>query len=326
MRWEKRLIFPIVTLHLHVLIIFSTFLVEIKKIMQPKLEKVFTSHASSIAVKKEITPYMDYPLHYHPEYEIIYVEKSYGIRLMGNHIGNFSDGDLMFISPNLPHVWRNDNDFYKGNRAPGVVVYVVHFREDALKEGFFDLPELTHIKKLFQLGQQGMLVGETDHKKIRDLIKNVYESSGFDRLICFLKVLDALAKTEDYELLSKQGFANSLNSADSERINQVMNFLMENYTRDIQLDEVAALVNLNKSSFCRYFKYRTHKTYSQFLNEIRIAHACKLLVNGEKTVSQICYETGYNNISHFNRQFKLITGLTAKEYAREYLRVDKQPE
>ena len=98
-----------------------------------------------------------------------------------------------------------------------------------------------------------------------------------------------------------------------------MNFLMNNYTREIQLEEVAGLVNLNKSSFCRYFKYRTHKTCSQFLNEIRIAHACKLLINGELSISEICYETGYNNISHFNRQFKLITGLTAKAYTNKYL-------
>lgn len=287
--------------------------------MQPKLEKVFLNHASSIAVKREITPFMDYPLHYHPEFEIIYVEKSYGIRLMGNHIGNFSDGDLMFISPNLPHVWRNDNDFYLENKERFVDVYVIHFREDALKTGFFDLPELTHLKNLFQHGQQGMLIKGTNRQKIIELIKNVYHSSGLDRLVLFLKTLDEISKTDDYELLSNQGFANSLNNADSERINKVMNFLMENYTRDIQLEEVAKIVNLNKSSFCRYFKYRTHKTYSQFLNEIRIAHACKLLINGEKTIAEICYETGYNNISHFNRQFKLINKLTAREYAKSYL-------
>lgn len=287
--------------------------------MQPKLEKVFPNYASSIAVKREVTPFMDYPLHYHPEFEIIYVEKSYGIRLMGNHIGNFSDGDLMFISPNLPHVWRNDYDFYQDNKNLLVDVYVIHFLEDALKNGFFDLPELAHLKKLFQLGQQGMLIKGTDQQKIIGLIKDVYNSSGFDRLVLFLKTLDTIAKSEDYELLSNQGFTNSLNNADSERINKVMNFLMENYNREIELDEVANLVNLNRSSFCRYFKYRTHKTCSQFLNEIRIAHACKLLINGEKTISEICYETGYNNISHFNRQFKLITGLTAKTYTNRYL-------
>jgi AraC-like DNA-binding protein len=287
--------------------------------MQPKLEKVFPNYASSIAVKREITPFMDYPLHYHPEFDIIYVEKSTGIRLTGNHIGHFSDGDLMFISPNLPHVWKNDNDFYQGNDGLFVDVYVIHFREDALKPGFFDLPEFVHIKKLFQLGQQGMMIKGKDHQKIVDLIKNVYVSIGFDRMVLFLKTLDVIARTNDYELLSNQGFTNSLNNTDSERIDKVMNFLMENYVRDIQLEEVSELLNMNKSSFCRYFKYRTHKTCSQFLNEIRIAHACKLLINGEITISEICYATGYNNISHFNRQFKLITGMTAKEYAREYL-------
>ncbi|MCX6326133.1 MAG: AraC family transcriptional regulator [Bacteroidia bacterium] len=287
--------------------------------MEPKLEKIFPGISSSIAVKREITPYMDYPWHYHPEFEIIFVEKSYGIRLMGNHIGNFCDGDLMFISPNLPHVWKNDKDFYQDNKDLLVDVYVIQFREDALREGFFDLPEFAHIKKLFVLGQQGLLVRGNDHRKISELIKAVYSSSGIERLILFLRTLETIANTPDYDLLSSLGYTNSFNLADSEKINKVMNFLMDNYTSEIKLEEIAGLVNLNKSSFCRYFKYRTHKTCSQFLNEIRIAHACKLLINKSMTISEICYEIGYNNISHFNRQFKLITGLTAKEYAKKYL-------
>ncbi|NMC59601.1 MAG: helix-turn-helix transcriptional regulator, partial [Candidatus Methanofastidiosa archaeon] len=113
-------------------------------------------------------------------------------------------------------------------------------------------------------------------------------------------------------------YANTINNIDTERITKVMNYLMENYAEEIHLDKIADLVNFNKSSFCRYFKTRTKKTFSQFLNEIRIAHACKLLINGDNNISQICYATGYNNISHFNRQFKLITGLTAKEYAKQY--------
>ena len=288
--------------------------------MQPKLEKVFPNLASSIFVKREIVPYMDYPWHYHPEFEIIFVEKSYGVRLMGNHAGNFSDGDLVFIGPNLPHVWKNDEDFYKNNKDLLVDVYVVQFREDALREGFFDLPEFTHVKKLFLLGQQGLLIKGKESREISELIKKVYTSSGIERLIFFFKTLDALACTTDYDLLSGPGYTNSFNIADSERINKVMTFLMENYTREINLEEIASLVSLNKSSFCRYFKYRTHKTCSQFLNEIRIAHACKLLTNRNISISAVCYETGYNNISHFNRQFKLITNLTAREYVKKYLK------
>jgi AraC-like DNA-binding protein len=287
--------------------------------MQPKLEKIFQNVSSSIAVKREVVPYMDYPWHYHPEFEIIFVEKSYGIRLMGNHIGNFSDGDLMFISPNLPHVWKNDQDFYQDNKDFFVDVYVIQFREDALGEGFFNLPEFGPIKKLFLLGQQGLLVRGEDQKKISELIKEVYCSSGIDRLILFLKTLETISLANNYELLSGIGYANSINTADTERINKVMSYLMENYAQDIKLDDIADLVNLNQSSFCRYFKSKTRKTCSQFLNEIRIAHACKLLVISNMTISEICYDIGYNNISHFNRQFKLITGLTAKVYAKKYV-------
>jgi len=288
--------------------------------MQPALEKIFLSDSSSIAVKREITHYMDYPWHYHPEYEIIFVEKSYGIRFMGNHIGNFTDGDLMFIGPNLPHVWRNDKDFYQRNENLKVDVYVIHFRDDSLSSDFFNLVEFTHIKKLFLRAQQGVLINGKDHKEISGLIKQIYHASGIERLTLFLKTLDKIANTKDYELLSSPGYANSVNMNDTDRINKVMNFLMKNYNRDIKIEEVAELVNLSKASFCRYFKSRTNKTCFQLLNEIRILNACKLLIKSDMTITEISYESGYNNLSHFNRQFRLITGLTAKAYARKYLK------
>ena len=285
--------------------------------MQPKLEKIPSAVFSSIAVKRETTPYMDYPFHYHPEYEIIYVKKSHGLRLMGNHISNFSDGDLVFIGSELPHVWKNDKAYYQGDENLKVDVYVIHFLEDALGKGFFNLPEFRRVKKLFSLGQQGMLVKGKDRRIISGLIKEVYNSSDTDRLLYFIKTLSALADVKKYELLSSPGYSNFINNSDTERINKVMNYCMDNYYRDITLDEISHLVNLNKSSFCRYFKSRTFKTFSQFLNEIRIARACKLLSDDDMTISEIGFECGYNNISHFNRQFKLIVGLTAREYAKK---------
>ncbi len=287
--------------------------------MQPKLEKIPANILSSIAVKKEVTPFMDYPWHYHPEFEIIFVEESYGIRLMGNHIGNFSHYDLMFISPNLPHVWRNDPDFYQGRKDLKVVVYVIQFLASSLGEDFFALPEFAQIRDLFERGQQGILIKGNSIKKISKLIKKVYLSSGITRLVYFLKTLDAFANAEEYELLSIPGYINSNPIQYTEKINKAVSYLMENFNKDINTQEVAKLVNMNESSFCRYFKTQTHKTCSRFLNEIRIAHACKLLVNTRMTATQVCYEIGYNNISYFNRQFKLITGLTAKAYARKYL-------
>jgi AraC-like DNA-binding protein len=149
-------------------------------------------------------------------------------------------------------------------------------------------------------------------------------ANGVNRLILFLQTLEAIAKTEEYELLSTYGFVNTMNTLDAERLNKVMNYIMDNYAEEINMNDIANLANLSVSSFCRYFRGRTHKTFSQFLNEVRIMNACKLLVTSDKTVTQICYDTGYNNISHFNRQFKLITGLTAKQYQLKYLDTDMQ--
>lgn len=264
---------------------------------------------------------MDYPWHYHPEFEIIFVEKSYGIRFMGNHIDNFNDGDLMFIGSNLPHVWKNDTDFYTGNKDLYVDVYVVHFREDALRNGFFDLPEFQHIKKLFIRSQQGIFIKGKDHAMISGLVKEVVGSSGVNRLILFLKTLDAIAHTEEYELLSRPNYANSINRTDSERLEKITNYTMKNYAKEIEIEEIAALANLTTPSFCRFFKSKTNKTYTQFLNEIRILNARRLLINTNMNIKEICYETGYNNISHFNRQFKLLTGTSAKEYLKEYLKI-----
>ena len=225
----------------------------------------------------------------------------------------------MFISPNLPHVWKNDFDFYQGRKDIKVVVYVIQFLPNSIGEEFFALPEFAQIRDLFERGQQGIFIKGNSIKKISKLIKKVYRSSGITRLVYFLKTLDAFSNAEDYELLSSSGYINSNPIQYTERINKAVTWLMENFKKEINTKEVAKQVNMNESSFCRYFKTQTHKTCSQFLNEIRIAHACKLLVHTRMTATQVCYETGYNNNSYFNRQFKLITGMTAKAYARKYL-------
>jgi len=267
-------------------------------------------------------PFNTYPWHYHPEYEIVLMEKSYGIRFMGNHIGNFNDGDLLFISSNLPHRWKNDKDFYKGDENLYVDAYVIHFLEDALGEGFFDLPEFPHIKKLFSLGSQGLRVTGKDYNEIASLVKEVVGANGINRFMLFLKTLDLIAKTKDYELLSSPGYVSKMNPIDTERFNKVINFITDNYSTEINIEEIAHQANLSVSSFCRYFKKRTRKTFSQFINEVRISNACKALTTSDETITQICYSTGYNNISHFTRQFKIITGLTAKEYRKKHTAAD----
>lgn len=289
--------------------------------MRPKLEKISPNLLSSFAVKREITPYMDYPLHYHPEHEIIFVEQSRGLRVMGNHVAPFTDGDLVFISSNLPHVWKNDKEYYSGDQSLFVDVYVIHFLPDALGPGFFGLPELNHLTRLFELGQQGIAILGDDHTKISQMVKSVYLATGFDRLVQFLQLLDALATIKEYELLSTPFYAANIHGLETDRLNKVIDFMMENYRSDISLEQLASIIDMNKASFCRYFKSRVHKTCMQFLNEIRITQACKQLVSDRLNVSEIGYEVGYNNISHFNRQFKLITGMSAKVYRKQMVTI-----
>lgn len=289
--------------------------------MKPKLEKISPNIFSSFAVKREITPYMDYPLHYHPEYEIIFVEKSKGLRVMGNHVAPFSDGDLVFIGSNLPHVWKNDKDYYKGDPDLFVDVYVIHFLEGALGQDFFKLPELSHIAKLLALSLRGIAITGKDHARIAPMVKQVCLAQGFERLTLFLELLDTFANIEEFELLSTSVYAENIQKMETDRINKVIDYMMENYQQDITLDQLAAMVSMNKASFCRYFKTRVHKTYTQFLNEIRITQACKLLLTDQQTISEICYEIGYNNISYFNRQFKLMTGMGAKAYKKQLIAI-----
>jgi|SRR5690606_14478790 len=200
-------------------------------------------------------------------------------------------------------------------------VYVIHFLEDALSSGFFDLPELNHIAKLFEMGKQGVAVLGDDNMKTVALVKAVYHASGFDRLVNFLRLLDALASAKDIKLLSSATYAQSIDKVETDRINVVIDYMMQNYQENIHIDQLADIIGMNKTSFCRYFKSRVHKTCTEFLNEIRISQACKLLINEPMTISEICYAVGYNNISHFNRQFKQITGSSAKVYRNKLLKV-----
>lgn len=285
--------------------------------MDPMLEKIPGYPGSSIAVKREQVPYMNYPWHYHPEYELIFVERSYGIRLMGDHIGQFSDGDLVFISANVPHVWRNDQDFYQGNPEKMVDVYVIHFLPEMF-ERLLGLPEAAKIRELFTKGEQGLsIIGET-HANISQQVKTLYHSTGFQRLILLFDILQTLSLSQDLVPLSSPGFHHSNNPIDSQRISVVYEYVMNHFDQPISLEQAASMIHLNKTSFCRYFKSRTSKTFSSFVNEVRIGKACRLLVHSQHTVSQIAAMVGYNNISHFNRQFKLLTGMSATRYKRQF--------
>lgn len=285
--------------------------------MKPILEKLTLEPKYSFVVQSDHLPYYPTPWHYHPEYELVLVVKSTGQRIVGDNIENFSDGDMVLIGPNLPHVYNNDSQYYEGRKELVAEAIVIHFTEASLGKSFFDLPEMTFIKRLFKKAHRGLkIMGETK-EEIAHIMHEMLSTNGPSRIIGLVTILEKLAASSEYRLLSSPGFSPKNNSPGAERITRVHEYIMMNFKKDISLEDVAEIANMVPNSFCRLFKSRTRKTFSTFLNEIRIGYACKLISEDKQSIAEICFSSGFNNLSNFNRQFKRIMQKSPLQYRKD---------
>ncbi|MBX2925529.1 MAG: AraC family transcriptional regulator [Chitinophagaceae bacterium] len=279
--------------------------------MQPLLIKVNVPQKSSFSINRY--SYSDqFPgiWHFHEEYELTLIEKSSGSRMVGDHIERFKVGDLIFIGKNMPHTWRNDEGSTEGTSE----ALVIHFFENFLGEAFFDLPEMYKMKRLLERAKRGLKVQEPLSKKIAALMKRAEASVGSPRVILLLEILQLLSRSEQLEELCSEGFTNSINYNDSDRLKRVYEYIMNNFQEDVSLSRAASVAHMSPTAFSRYFKSRTRKSYTQFVIEMKIGYACKLLINEKMSVAEVCYKSGFQNLSNFNQQFKSITSLTPKKY------------
>ncbi|MCG8475350.1 MAG: AraC family transcriptional regulator [Cytophagales bacterium] len=285
---------------------------------KPLLFKIPTSEKESFRVQLDDQAYFYDPLHFHPELQLTYIVEGTGTFFIGDHIQNFKAGDVILIGSNLTHVFRNEKAYYEEGSTLRAKAISVFFTETSFGEKFFSLPEAYLIKRLLQKSVRGLMFKKVARQKIASKMRVLYQKEGFDRMLYFLELLQEMARTEDIEFLSSIGYSRYLRESDSKKINDVFEFVLANFSKPIKLQEVADIANMSVTSFCRYFKLRTRKTFSLFLNEIRVGHACKLLKENQFNISEICYECGFNNISNFNRQFKAITDFTPTEYKKRY--------
>lgn len=271
----------------------------------------YTISCLDVEVPKLVVPY-----HYHPETEIIYVEKGSGTMFVGDHSESFREGDVGMIGPNLPHVWKSD-PVYKQN-IPGLTthVYVIHFHDPIFTGSLSVLPEMEGISKLIQESHLGIRFHGNNAWDLGEMIKQVVVSSGVNKLTGLLSLLNKMSETPERYLLCSHGFAKIRNSADIDRFDKAYKFMIDNFQNEIDLNMVASLIGMTPTSFCRYFKKHTTKSFHTVLNEIRIGHACKLLIENRMNISGICRESGFNNISNFNEQFKKLKGLTPGQFMR----------
>lgn len=287
--------------------------------MKPRQEKLILDPKYSFVLQKDVYPYYPTPWHCHPEYELVLVVKSTGKRTVGNHEEAFFDGDLVLLGPNLPHCYQNDSAYYENNPSLTAEAIVIHFNEDFLGKEFFNIPEMSPVRKLFHRSQCGLkILGET-RQRVADMMHEMLNLNGYKRILHLLGILELLALSEEADVLASPGYVQQHAVADNDRITKVHDYIMANFRRNIGLADVAKIANMSVPTFCRFFKSCTRKAFSSFLNEIRIGYACKLLVEENYNISQICYESGFNNMSNFNRQFKRITDKSPLQYKQDAL-------
>jgi AraC-like DNA-binding protein/mannose-6-phosphate isomerase-like protein (cupin superfamily) len=253
--------------------------------------------------------------HFHPEYEIVYISNGKGKRHIGDHISNFESGDLIFLGPNLPHFGFTEEVFEAHTEI------VVQMKEDFLGSDFLEKPEMQAIKQLFQRSRQGLSFSGAVKEQVGQRLKTMLKEDGFDRLLALLHILQEMAEADDYEMLNASGFALEVSAQDQDRIEAIYQYVQQNFQDEVNLDEAARRANMTVPAFCRYFKKLTRKTFSQFVNEFRIAHACRLLGDDTLSIAAVSFESGFNNLSHFNRQFKNITNLSPRAYRKTLKRV-----
>jgi len=282
--------------------------------------KIPKTATASIHVQVDHQPYFYDTLHQHPETQITLIVAGTGTLFQGQYIGDYQPGDVFVIGANIPHVLKSDAKFYESDEKLSHAISIF-FDENSLGASFFDLPELSEVKKILHQSVRGIKVGGHTKEVIDQQILSITEQRGLTAIISLLNIVNTITQSDELQFLSEAITPFIIDENEGVRLNKIYQFTLTEYTRQIKLEEVASLANMSTSAFCRYFKQRTRKTYIAFLNEVRIAQACKLLLNQDLTIAQICYQCGFNNLSHFNRVFKNINNVSPKDYRKSRFRL-----
>lgn len=272
---------------------------------------------NSFNVTRNSYPYFLKIWHHHPELELVLIEKSTGTRFIGDNIEKFEAGEVILIGENLPHMWLNDEAYFTESSKLISEAIAIHFKEDFLGTTFFDVPEMNHISELILRAKRGVKFIDLKKSTIQE-IRKLPSLNGFQKAMSFIHILNVLATHSSYKLLSSNGFINSFNKVESKNLDTIYAYIFKNFTKQINLNNVAEVAFMNPSSFSRYFKRIHRKTFTEYVNELRIGFACKMLIEGKYSITAICYECGFNNVSNFNRQFKKNTNFSPKEYLKKH--------
>jgi AraC-like DNA-binding protein len=287
--------------------------------MKPVFEKINYKSNSSINGFEMSVPIFSSPLHLHPEIELVYIIKSYGKRYVGNSIQDFKDGDLVLIGSGVPHFWRNHKYFYENPTENACKAMVIQFLPDIFPENLLSKLEFNNIKSILERANCGIYIESKENDSIIELMKMIIATKGIKKLIYLYEVLDFIGKSKNFIYLNESENYEKLLKLNRIRFAKLNNFIKNHFTDNISLKDAAAVANMNPSAFCRYFKKETGQTFIEFLTELRVSSAKNLLRDNTFSISQICFEVGFNNLSNFNRQFKKLVGKSPSQYAAQLI-------
>lgn len=271
--------------------------------MRPLLEQLTFEHTSSFLVRAFERPYFDAPWHYHPEFELTYIVQGVGQRFVADSIEAFDAGDLVLLGAHVPHFWRNSVEFYQPNSALTAQAVVVQFPPQWVNDFINKVPDFKPISSLLLKSESGLVFSSVSPTLHQKLLQLPILTEGF-RLVALLDILLQLATQTSFRSLASPTYRITIDDSETERMKRILEFTLAHFQEEISLETIADVAHLTVPAFCRYFKKRTKKTYIEYLNHLKINHACKLLTTSELSVAQVGLECGFHNLSNFHQTFR----------------------
>lgn len=261
--------------------------------------------------------YFDSEFHFHEECQLVYIIRGNGKRIVGDSVEYFTENELVFLGPNIPHVWYNAAEAESVHPTGHSTSLSLFISPQQFQQHLAAFDETQHMEHLFHKGQRGMFITGQSKEDIIGLLMKAAEAKGIPRVILLLQLLSTLSNTAEYSLLASGSYLNNMQFRDNDRMNKVYHYLLENFREEILLRQVAAVADMNPNAFCRFFRSRTQKSCTRFINELRVGYASKLLADKNEMITSIAYECGFNNVSNFNRAFKMIKKISPSQYRKE---------
>jgi AraC-like DNA-binding protein len=286
--------------------------------MKAPLQKSRIPDNKAFVIKEMNDPYFDKQWHAHPEYQLVAILRGSGTRYIGDHIKPFKGGDTVLTGPGLPHVWRSDNAYFDPENRLDTHGIVIYFPENFLGEGSLQKEEFEEISNLLSHSSRGLEVTGKTKEKVTQMMKEMVSMKGVPSIIMLLQILQVLAESTEILPITQIKYSYNRPTTEKDKMGDILDYILKNFKEKITLQELASLANMSESSFSRYFKSRVNKSFSDFLGDVRISNARKLLQDEDLNISQVCFESGFPTLSNFNKQFKDRIGKTPLNYKKEF--------